>query len=761
MMPGVAHFRTALAGLMLFAGAMTPCPVGAASPAGGLGQLPGPDVLYAAPAAAPQLENAGIWRAEPILVSGASAYRRGEFLYQDFLYDDLGAGDAYRYPDDPRYGGNAADLVELRIRPLAGETAFRLTYNTMVDPTAVGTTIGLGGAATAMPMPHGANARMPAEVFVTVHGFEADAVDAEAGVTVATGLPVAVDPARRQVEVRVPTSVFDPQGRQGVRIGAATGPWSGPAYVPQSAAAFFNVAFRQSETAGAWRSGAQAAALASGDLSGFAAHVDFAKLAAERDDESGVPSTGFQARIFVSAHEERQGRGDAVSRKPGCPAPCVLQYSGRLQPYGLYVPAGPTPAGGYGLTIDLHGCGQTYAVGLGSRRQQQLGERGAGDIVLTPEARGDCYWYYGRAAADVFEAWADVARRYPLDPDRTNIVGSSMGGYGALKLAAAYPDLFARAGGVAPCPGAGIEWTGTRLPGGRSRALSPMLSALRNVPVMSWLSTGDQTCRYGAQVAMLGRLSALGYRFSTLTFDGLDHNSIATAAMSDAQPLADFLGTARVQRDPVRVTYVLNPAVSEPEFGLRADHAYWLSGIAAARPSTTGRIDVDTSRGVAPPVAPVSGSGALDNGRNFVATARLDPDPLPAGSGGRLRVTARGIGAATVDASRARTGCRPGVGFATVARLELRLAGCNRTYVGRTVCHAKPVFTAVVRAPRGDRAERRSVTVRGERSTVTTDRVRIDLRRTPDAVARVRIASVDRNGRTWVRLTAHRFCPGA
>ncbi|MEO6496382.1 MAG: alpha/beta hydrolase-fold protein [Solirubrobacteraceae bacterium] len=755
----MARFRPALAGLMLLAGA-TPCPVGAASPAGGPGQRPGPDVLYAAPAAAPQFENAGIWRAEPILVAGASAYRRGEFLYQDFLYDDLGAGDAYRYPNDPRYAGNAADLVELRIKPLAGETAFRLTYNTMVDPMAVGTTIGLGGAATAMPMPHGANARMPAEVFVTVHGFEADAVDAAAGVTVATGLPVAVDPARRQVEVRVPTSVFSPHGRQGVRIGAATGPWSGLAYVPQSAASFFNVAFRQSETAGAWRSAAQAAALASGDLSGFAAHVDFAKLAAEEDDESGVPSTGFQGRIFASAHEERQGRGDAVSRKPGCPAPCILQYPGRLQPYGLYVPPGPPPAGGYGLTIDLHGCGQTYAIGLGSRRQQQLGARGAGDIVLTPEARGDCYWYYGRAAADVFEAWADVARRYRLDPDRTSIVGSSMGGYGALKLAAAYPDLFARAGGVAPCPGAGIEWTGTRLPGGRARALGPMLPGLRNVPVMSWLATGDQTCRYRAQVATLSRLAALGYRFSTLTFDGPDHNGLATAALSDAQPLADFLGTARVVRDPARVTYVLNPAVSEPEFGLRADHAYWLSGIAAARPSTMGNIDVDTGVREAFLATPVNSSGALANGLAFTSSARLE-DPYPMDAGERMRVTARGVGAATVDAARARTGCRPAVSFATDERLELRLAGCNRTYVGRTVCHARPIFAAVARAPRSDVAERRTLVVGGKRSMLLGNRVRVDLRSTPNAVARVRVASIDPNGRSWVRLTAHRFCAGS
>ena len=52
---------------------------------------PGPEILYRKPAKAPQLRNRGPWHAKPILISGASAYRKGEFLYQDFLYDDHGA----------------------------------------------------------------------------------------------------------------------------------------------------------------------------------------------------------------------------------------------------------------------------------------------------------------------------------------------------------------------------------------------------------------------------------------------------------------------------------------------------------------------------------------------------------------------------------------------------------------------------------------------------------------------------------------------
>ncbi|MFL5896687.1 MAG: hypothetical protein ACJ76Z_16430, partial [Thermoleophilaceae bacterium] len=73
-------------------------------PAVGSGHRPGPDALYAPPVDAPQLENTGPWKAPPILVSGATEYRDGEFLYQDFLHDDRGAagvGD----PSDPTSGG--------------------------------------------------------------------------------------------------------------------------------------------------------------------------------------------------------------------------------------------------------------------------------------------------------------------------------------------------------------------------------------------------------------------------------------------------------------------------------------------------------------------------------------------------------------------------------------------------------------------------------------------------------------------------------
>jgi hypothetical protein len=357
------------------------------------GPRPGPDALYAPAPRAPQLENAGPWTADPILVSGAEAYRDGEWLYQDFLYDDHGAlglpdpsglglvGDylfspfagTVTYPTDPVLAGNAADLVELRIKPQPDATLFRVTLNTLQDPERTAFTIALGDSGTNGPWPHGAGVASTATHFLTVHGSTAEVVDA-AGEVLEPVPTASVDLERRQVTVRVPHAAWNPRteivttsigvglwdteagGYLAPRTGSATE--TAPGGGAPGAAALFNVGPRFDEpqpeirgkgytigdTAGFaraeaswWRELAQAQALATGDVGDFAAEVDFARLAAGTRDDSGVPTTGSFDRILASAHVFGQGVDNTevctdVAAGVDSTPECKGRYVGQLSP---------------------------------------------------------------------------------------------------------------------------------------------------------------------------------------------------------------------------------------------------------------------------------------------------------------------------------------------------------------------------------------------------------------------------------------------
>ena len=686
----------------------------------GPGPRPGPDILYAPPAAAPQLTNAGTWKAQPILVSGASAYRNGEFLYQDYLYDDHGArfqpdpadpratGDTfskpngtYTYPTDPAYAHNAADLVELRVKPLAGATAFRVTLNTLKDPSRTAFSIALGGTSgTTHPFPHGANVRAPADLFLTVHpggaGLAAELVDAAGGTPVPGSAPaVALDATRRQIEVRVPQSAWDPTGKV-VRLAAGVGLWdrANDRYLlPQPAAdathpggsgtstappAFFNVAFRFDEpmpdvgdpagtaaSAAWWRDRAQGDALQAGDISDHHADVDFRKLAANATDESGVPKDGPLDRILASHFETAQGADFSEQCFPGGDtSTCKGAYQGQLQPYAIYVPRKPAPREGYGMTLLLHSLGATYNQYLGSRNQSQFGERGPGSIVITPLARGPDGFYDSYAAADVFEVWADVARRYRLDPEWTVITGYSMGGFGTFKLAAQFPDLFARA---QPTVGES-EDTG-------------VLASLRNIPVLMWNAAADELVPPTSFLPTADELDRLGYRYELDVFTA-EH--LTLAIHDQYAPAAEFLGTAEVDRNPAHVTYVADPGLDHPDLGVVADHAYWLSGV---RPRGSGQGTVDAfshAFGAGDPVATPTafGAGTLDGNLGTLAFTRRyrtwGPAP-PIVARNRIDLTAQNVGEVTIDVKRARVGCDVDLRVTSDGPLTVNLAGCKRT----------------------------------------------------------------------------------
>jgi predicted esterase len=469
---------------------------------------------------------------------------------------------------------------------------------------------------------------------------------------------------------------------------------------------FFNAAFRfsepfpdLSEAVGTgtitdpawWRDKQQGAELAAGDLGDFRATVDFGKLEAGirdlmRGEPQGVPVSGPMNRILSSRF--RTGEGTRWAEGCGNPDDCIGEIRGRLQPYSIYVPDKPVPAAGYGLTLLLHSLGANYNQFSASRNQSQFGERGNGSIVITPAGRGPDGWYYGHAGADTFEVWADVARRYRLDPALTAIGGYSMGGYGTYKFATQYPDLFARAQPTVGPPGLGI-WTGTGdpQPGGAGSNTNRMLESLRHIPFLIWNGVADELVPVAGATAHAQTFDALGLRYEYDLFPAADH--FALAVNDQYAPAADFLGTHTVDRNPAHVTYVVNPTMDFGDIGTVADHAYWLSGLQlrdAEGAAPLGRVDAVSEafgEGDPPVNATQAGAGTLSGGNlgvmPFASQSRawgaVPQEPVA----DRLRLELENLSRVVVNVRRARLSCDPELDVTTDGPAAVKLAGCGRT----------------------------------------------------------------------------------
>ena len=690
------------------------------------GARPGPALLYAGPATAPQLQNTGVWKAPPILVSGAEAYRDGEFVYQDFLYDDHG-GAGVPDPTDPFsplsnlfspdhgtltyptntavYGNNAADLVEFRVKPLADATAFRVTMNTMLDPSVAAFTVALGDSPVAYPWPFGAGVSSPAQYFLTVHGSTGVLTNALTGTAVTPAPSVTVDTLRRQIQVLVPHAAWDP-GSSTVRMSMGTGLWDNsagtylkpgqvasatqPGGASADGEAIFNLAFRTTERVPViytccantivegsvqvkedgswWRERDQADALANGDVSQFGAEVDFAKLERGATDNGGVPKTGNLDRIYATHFNLGQGVDYNVMCLTAA-ANCTGRYLGQLQPYALYVPAKPVPGSGFGLVISMHGLSANYNEFLGSHEAEQLADRGAGSIFASPEGRGPDSDWESYGAADVFDMWNDIARNYRLNPAITDVTGYSMGGAGTYGLGSEWPDLWARAFPIVGPPSSAGSFAN-----------------FRNIPVMAWYGQNDELVGPEmSEQAFQNSLNA-GIRYDHWLFTPAGH--VTEGNNDEYAPAAAFFGAATVDRNPTHVTYYYDPSTNNSVLG-PADHAYWLSNIVLRNASSAGKLDVRSlaSGNGDPPAEPLQiGYHLLFGGSHGPIpyqerTLAWGPAPQePAAN--ELVINATNVSAVTIAAKRAGVTCSAKLDITSDGPIQVTFTGCGGAATG-------------------------------------------------------------------------------
>lgn len=153
----------------------------------------------------------------------------------------------------------------------------------------------------------------------------------------------------------------------------------------------------------------------------------------------------------------------------------VSEVDGSIQPYALSLPEGmddAEPGHRFPLHVKLHGRGGTRnEVRFFEEHRDRKPQAGQTWIQLDVFGRTDnAYRWSGET--DVFEAIADVKRRYRIDTRRITLWGFSMGGAGAWHLGLHHPSMWSSVG-----PGAGFvdfyeyQKQTERLPSHQHRAL--------------------------------------------------------------------------------------------------------------------------------------------------------------------------------------------------------------------------------------------------------------------------------------------------
>ena len=181
-------------------------------------------------------------------------------------------------------------------------------------------------------------------------------------------------------------------------------------------------------------------------------------------------------------------------------------------PYGVYVPTTYDDARVTPLVIALHGLGSDHMYMMEYNNLVELAEQ-HGYLVATPMGFNERGWYGSRGPGntsrdpnalpqnlgelsekDVMAVLAIMRRDFNVDPDRTYLIGQSMGGGGTWHIGLKYPD----------------EWA----------ALAPMAAAIysepdvppagRRLPVMLIHGAADETVdvqigrRWAAKMEELG-----------------------------------------------------------------------------------------------------------------------------------------------------------------------------------------------------------------------------------------------------------------
>jgi putative tributyrin esterase len=163
--------------------------------------------------------------------------------------------------------------------------------------------------------------------------------------------------------------------------------------------------------------------------------------------------------MFAGCHRGQLTEAARPRSFPGVASKDVSFYSSALDrnmTYAVYVPKDSAGGKRFPVVYLLHGCGGNFRDWM---RDSDVGAYAVKGLILVT-VDGDCS-YYMNSALDakgryeeyfVHDVLGDVESRFSVLPGRENraVVGVSMGGFAAVKLAFTRPDLFAFAGAISP-----------------------------------------------------------------------------------------------------------------------------------------------------------------------------------------------------------------------------------------------------------------------------------------------------------------------
>lgn len=568
------------------------------------------------------------WTAPPTWISGTGRYAGGEWVWQDFVYDD------------GRAAGNAADIVHVRVRLDEGVLRMQVTLNSLTDADSPVIGVGLGSATSrlrAWPLGAGVSSRWDALLTVTPTGVLLT-TDSD---PVAAGVP-AVDTTANTVTFDVPLA----WPGASVVLSVGTGVWD--AQAPGWSGRPIDLAFNshaQEGTRSDFRDEAQATAIESGDVSAMSVAVDLERLESGAQDDP-ILAAGVYNRVFRSRQALGEGFGPQPPDLSGAQPPL---YRGLYQPYAVWVPHGYDPQRPAPLTLVLHSLGQVHNQYDTWDLYRDLGDD-LGALAVTPLALGPAGWYWDEALVDTLEAWRDAEAHYSVDRDRVYATGYSMGGYATYRLATLLPGLIAGAVSWVGPPAHAL-WAYPAEPVPNDARAQPgktydQLENLQHVPLMIVHGTNDELVPVSGVAHTAERLHELGYAHRFDLHAGRDHFSFAV--LDDWTRERAWLDGRERPAAPARVRFKVRPAswatstlapdvrsrilddlfaVTE-ELGARPDSAYWVRGVqvSAGDGEETGYVDL-VSHAIArrePVTADVTGlhAGSSPHVQRF-ATRRL------------------------------------------------------------------------------------------------------------------------------------------